>query len=51
MDCMSSRIVLVARNGGSAGAGGAWQRADEAITTSSTITPDVRMNPLEVLNR
>src|SRR6476469_3537572 len=51
MDCMSSRIVLVARNGGSVGAGGAggaWQPADKARTTSTTITTDVRMNPHDV---
>jgi hypothetical protein len=49
MDCMSSRMVLVARNGGAAGAAGGagrdWQAADKA-TISNASGPDVRMSPL-----
>jgi hypothetical protein len=49
MDCMSSRMVLVARNAGATaaagGGGGAWHAADKAATTSDAFRPDVRMSP------
>jgi len=53
MDCISSRMVLVARNGGLAagaarGAGSAewaWQPTDKAATTSNALRLASRMHP------